>query len=149
MTEDISSWRTFLSRRGGGIYRFLVFSCISIGSLSIFSSLTIPKWNDYQEVRFSKWTERQVDYSTNMPVTAYYAGGSPRYLRSHEWDGFLDRIGRGDTLTVGIDYYALFPISRSFLPEGLVQKHVKDLLNGKVIYLRAYREGEYITWRKD
>lgn len=86
---------------------------------------TTKRWWFRKEVRFSDWRNvPSVDYSTNALVTQWYSGKPTKYFRQEEIQGFVNRLNSGDTLTLGIDYYAIFPVSKIWL----------DKLNPKIFY---------------
>jgi hypothetical protein len=64
----------------------------------------------------SDWSKVKVelDYATNILPYYRYTGRWAKYLRREEYKGFIDRIEAGDTLTIGMDYYALTNISRIY-----------------------------------
>lgn len=46
-------------------------------------------------------------------------------------DSLEARLGRGESVTVGVDYYALH-LSRSLLPEEFIQRFGSQLMSGVV-----------------
>jgi len=97
---------------------------------------------------FSDWRGATDDWSTNSPVTAYYSGKTCRYLRSHEINNIIDLLDKGDTLKVGIDYYAMFPISALYVPQEILRDFGKQLLAGKVFHFEIYKQGNAVAWRQ-
>lgn len=99
------------------------------------------------EVDFSDWRGiGKVDYSTNMIVDQWYNGKGSKYYRYESMKEINDRLDRGDTLTIGIDYYGLFPISSQFIPRPLLERYGIDLMNGKVIIASVVRSGKNEMW---
>ena len=141
MTEGIGKLRTFWYRRGGGISRFLAV-CFIVASIYHLPQKT----GNYGEVIFSEWRGVSgVDYSTNAPVTDYYSHCNPRYTRQAEWEGFIQRLSGGDTLTIGLDYYALTGISSWWFPEQILIRHFRELSYGRIVIVRSYlRNGKII-----
>ena len=98
-----------------------------------------------QEVMFSDWRNVKVDYSTNAVVDWRYNGKGSKYLRSEFIPEISKRLEKGDTLTFGIDYYGL-SISSPFIPTPLLQKYGNDIMNGKVITVKVYRNKNIDYW---
>jgi hypothetical protein len=97
-----------------------------------------------QEVFFSDWRDTgEFDFSTNAVVTWFYSGKLPIYLRQENNGLYESMLDSGDTITVGIDYYA-FNMSRMFFTDTFFRQFGKDLANGKVIRLRLWKEGAEI-----
>lgn len=109
--------------------------CLTIAILSLPSSYALePRRWFSKEVAFSDWRNvPQVQYSSNAVVANYYSGGRSKYLRQENLAEIQGRLGRGDTLTVGLDYYALFPIT---LPLPLAPEVQQYLANGGVVIVR-------------
>ena len=64
----------------------------------------------------SDWRNvRSVDYSTNALVSQWYSGVPTKYFRQPEMESFVKRMNERDTVTLGIDYYGLFNISKIWL----------------------------------
>jgi hypothetical protein len=97
-------------------------------------------WNS--EVFFSDWREAGiVDYSTNAIVSQWYSKKPTKYLREENIQEVLDKLNNGDTLIIGLDYYALFNISR----ESLMKINPKiytdiyyDMLQGNVAVVKIW-----------
>ena len=51
-----------------------------------------------------------------------------------------------DTVTVGLDYYALTGISARFVPEGVLKSEYYNLSSGRVVIYRAVLEGDKIRF---
>jgi len=70
----------------------------------------------FGESRLSDWSKVKVelDYATNILPYHRYTGRWAEYLRREEYKGFIDRIEAGDTLRIGMDYYALTNMSRVY-----------------------------------
>ena len=98
-----------------------------------------------QEVMFSDWRNVKVDYSTNAIVDWRYNGKGSKYLRLEFIPEISKRLEKGDTLTIGIDYYGL-SISSPFIPTPLLQKYGNDIMNGKVITVKVYRNKNIDNW---
>lgn len=70
----------------------------------------------------------------NMYVNSY----RPDYMRN-----FVKDITARDSLTIGIDYYAL-NVSSQYIPPEILKEYVNELINGKVLVLKAYKQGDNI-----
>jgi hypothetical protein len=95
---------------------------------------------------FSDWRRKPMaDYATNVAPCDYYTGSKSTSMRKEQYDGYFTRIGAGDTLVVGVDYYALHMSSMYFPPE-LLKKMEGGLIGGRVYYFRVYREEDMIVY---
>jgi len=91
------------------------------------------------EVNFSDWRNvPSVDYSTNAIVTDWYSGGHSKYIRAENIEEITRRVNAGERIVLGLDYYALFPISAFF---ELDEKAVSELRSGGVIVLTINQGG--------
>jgi len=92
------------------------------------------KWYS-QEVIFSDWRGiPAVDYSTNVPVSIWYSGHSPKYLRAANLQQFL---AEPDTVTLGIDYYALTPVSGKIASGFHFQWETDSIKKGGVLVAKS------------
>lgn len=92
------------------------------------------------EVFFSDWRNvGRVDYSTNAVVSWYYSGVLPQYLRTDNYNDFMARIDRGETLKIGVDYYAFYNVSSRFFTEQFYIDHSDKLRQGNVIVLKVHK----------
>ena len=92
------------------------------------------KWYS-QEVRFSDWRGiPAVDYATNAPLSTWYSGHSAKYLRAENLQQFL---AEPDTVTLGIDYYALTPVSGKFASGFHFQWESDSLKKGGVLIAKS------------
>lgn len=88
---------------------------------------------------------QSVDYSTNALVTEWYSGTSTKYFRQAEMQGFVDRLNKGDTIMLGIDYYALFSISKIWLDKlnpQIFNDVYYDVSNGRAVVLKVWWNGK-------
>lgn len=99
-----------------------------------------------QEVMFSDWRNVKCDYSTNAIVDWWYNGKGSQYFRQENMQQVFAQLQKGDTLTIGIDYYGL-SISSPFIPVEILQRYANDLVGGKVITARIYRVGKTDYWK--
>lgn len=56
-------------------------------------------------------------------------------------EGFIERLKKGDTITLGIDYYALFPISKNLLDAldtELFFRVYNEIIKGEVVVLEIW-----------
>lgn len=89
----------------------------------------------------------RVDFSTNAVVTKWYSGGEmPKYFRQENIKEFYNKINRGDTIRLALDYYALFPISGQFLSKQFIRKYYSRLLDGFVIRLKVFKRENQILF---
>jgi len=65
-------------------------------------------------------------------VVCNYYGGKSRWLRRKSHEEILQRLRAGETLIFGIDYYALTPISRPFVPNEIFRKAYPVISRGGV-----------------
>jgi hypothetical protein len=87
--------------------KYLFFVAIGYCFIADFD-LKEGEWYS-QEVKFSDWRGiPAVDYSTNVPLSTWYSGHPAKYFRAENLQQFL---AEPDTVTLGIDFYILTPIS--------------------------------------
>jgi len=92
------------------------------------------------EVFFSDWRNAgYVDYSTNAVVSWYYSGSLPEYLRTANYDKFIASINNGDTLKIGVDYYAFYGVSRKFFTDQFFADYGDRLRRGEVITIKVHK----------
>jgi len=109
-------------RKGYGTYPVLaLFFILAVCSMGLI--------NAQGYAQFSDWRNVKVDYATNKYVANFY-GSQSEYFRPAQMPGFIDRLNRGDTLRVGLDYYAL-NVSAGCVPGPILQRHTKELSIGK------------------
>jgi hypothetical protein len=142
---------------------FMAAFYMSIGSLLLSFVKTIPDiYNGWdiawyrKEVRFSDWRNvGEVDFATNAVPSYFYTGICPKYLRQENIREFIDRINKGDTLRLGIDYYANFPISRGFVEAIAPELYSDTQYRSSILYwwrdkgvyrLKVWRENNFIRW---
>lgn len=84
-----------------------------------------------------------MDYSTNPIVSKFYSGGEPKAFRP----GFEAEILKDgqDTITLGLDYYAL-NISSHLIPMELLQSIAPTLASGGVVLCRAVTDSNSIRF---
>ena len=108
------------------------------------SELSAHRWYS-QEVIFSDWRGiPPVDYSTNVPLSNWYSGHPAKYFRQENLQQF---IGEPDTVTLGIDYYAFYPISCNLAASFVAKWEVDTLLNGGVLVAKSIH-GKFILHEK-
>ena len=113
--------------------KFLFVVAIAYCLIADFG-LSARKWYS-QEVVFSDWRGiPPVDYSTNVPVSTWYSGHSSKYLRAENLQQFL---AEPDTVTLGIDYYALTPVSGKFASGFHFQWESDSLKRGGVLVAKS------------
>jgi hypothetical protein len=119
--------------KGYGIFLWLV--CFFIWFLLIQTD-----YKGYAHT-FSDWSNPvKCDFVTNLPVYKYYSGIEAKWFR----------VGKIDTLpnefVVGVDYYALYPMSGNLLPKDLMIQISDELKNGRVYYFKIK---DNMIYRKD
>ena len=124
-----------------------VFFIVAIAYCLIADSgLSAYSWYS-QEVIFSDWRGiPPVDYSTNAPVSTWYSGHSAKYLRDENLERFL---AEPDTVTLGIDYYALTALSVNLASGFHFQWMFDSLKNGGVIVARSIHGKLIIEGKKN
>jgi hypothetical protein len=102
----------------------------------LFADLNLGPFKWYsQEVIFSDWRGiPPVDYSTNAPVSTWYSGHSPKYLRPENLERF---IAEPDTVTLGIDYYGLTQVSVNLASSFHSQLVIDSLIHGGVLVAKS------------
>lgn len=97
-----------------------------------------------QEVRFSDWRNcGEFDFSTNAPVTWFYERNArPLYLRQENDKEYFGRLNKGETLRVGVDYYANFPISKKYFPPQFFNANTYSRLlwGEQIIKLKVWKQ---------
>ena len=100
------------------------------------------------EVTFSNWRNaKQVEYSTNKIVTDWYSTyskGQSKYYRYANMKEIQTRLMKGDTITVGLDYYALTPISAQYFDENFLYQNYYRLAGGEVITVKMWAQNNMI-----
>ncbi len=96
--------------------------------------------------QFSDWSNVRVDYATNKYVANFY-GSHAEYYRPAQMPGFIARLNRGDTLRVGLDYYAL-SVSSQIVPQEILMRFHSELATGRVLVFKVYASGGRMRWTK-
>lgn len=134
-------------------YRYWHFVFIFLCTWCLFSSVGIPDSFPQRENRgwwmgyamFSDWRGvGPVDFATNYPLALHYSGHTPISLRPGCEDSLRAKLNRGDTITIGADYYALNMSSGYFPVEWLEEAQVR-LSEGKVFRVRMWLDGAMLT----
>jgi hypothetical protein len=98
-----------------------------------------------KEVRFSDWRNaKKVEYSTNAIVTNWYSGGQSKYLRGEQQKEIQTKINNGDTVTIGLDFNALAPISRMYFTDKYLASVYDRLYNEEVITIKIWGKNDII-----
>ncbi len=88
------------------------------------------------EVEFSDWRGiPPVDYSSNAPVSTWYSGHPAKYFRVDYKNQF---IAEPETVTVGMDYYALYSNGLVVAPLFHSRLETDRIHKGGVIVSRFY-----------
>ncbi len=137
MRGGIGILKRLFTQVGGFISPVLYFCFILGGFLSLLNSIEIPQTASFCECTLARWNiKTPLDYSTNIVPYFRYSSRWADYCRAPQWNGFIQKLRHGDTLMVGIDYYALTPLSSSYFPRRFLYDYHENLLNGEVIILR-------------
>lgn len=138
------------------MYRYSWLFYTSMILFSLFSYGYDLSWYK-QEVSFSNFRDKgRFDYSTNAVVSNYYCRLNGEkddavYLRKENLRGFVNRLVAGDTLKVGIDYYALtgigIKITIHFFGDKFVKKYFNRLNEGGVVRLKVWAN-DYLYYQE-
>ena len=144
MPEGIGRLSKFFNLVGGSMSLLLRLCYISLIIYCLFSIEGLlnnqPAWYR-NEVAFSDWRNvKKVDFSTNAVVANWYSGGNSQYLRQAQMKDVMAKLNRGDTITIGLDYYALRPISSPFFEKNFLMANYLRLDNGEVITIRMWKK---------
>jgi len=74
-------------------------------------------------------------------VSNWYAETQAKYFRQNEMQGVADRLSKGDTITLGIDYYGLFSISKvwlDWLDPKIFNEVGQEIYDGKVVVIKVW-----------
>jgi len=97
------------------------------------------------EVGFSDWRGiPPVDYSTNAQVSTWYSGHSTKYFRVDNLKQFL---AEPDTVTVGMDYYALYSNGLVVAPQFHSRSEI-DLINKGGVVVSKFFHGKLVIQKK-
>ena len=78
-------------------------------------------------------------------MSQWYSGTHTKYFRQNEMVGFIDKLNKGDTITLGIDYYALFSISKFWLDKlnpQIFNDVVEEIYFGGVVVIKIWWDGK-------
>ena len=78
-------------------------------------------------------------------VSQWYSGTLTKYFRQNEMQGFINKLNEGDTITLGIDYYALFSISKIWLDKlnpKIFNDVAREVYNGDVVVIKLWWDGK-------
>ena len=127
------------------MYHFWRISFITLILFSLISDIDIARGKPKWEVMFSDWTKVSCDYSTNAVVHWWYNGKTSKYYRQESAKEINGRLSKGDTIIIGLDYYALFGVSL-FVPPKIKQDNYSKLMEGKVITYRTFEKDTLWYW---
>lgn len=136
------------------MFRFYRFSCIVASIFFLVCSLEIPtcekgklpSWYS-EHVWFSDWRGKPApDCATNVAVCLYYTHFTGGGMRMADREKIRSRLLQGDTLLVAVDYYALFPLSSFFFPDGLLAHYRQRLYEGEVLYFTVRMENGRVVY---
>jgi hypothetical protein len=136
MQEDIGTFKRFFIQQGGGICRLLLGCYIVLSFISIFASYALIERNRYGEAVLSNWRlakDFKLDYSTNIVCYYQYSGRWCDIMRIDNYEDFKTRLQRGDTLLIGLDYYALMGISSYYFDPQWLRMYSEHLIEGNVM----------------
>lgn len=96
--------------------------------------------------RFADWRNApSCDFTTNGAVYEWYTGKKAGSFRPVEIKPFFDSLATGDTVLVGLDYYAM-NISSGITPEGIRTAYGAYLWNGGVIVVAVTGNDSMLTF---
>jgi hypothetical protein len=110
--------------------------------------LTLKGFEGYAHTS-SDWRGVKCDFSTNKPVAKFYGNPNVDWYRVNKTDEFEKRIIKGDTVIVGIDYYALYYVAAPIIPQEVLAYRQKDLLNGKVFTYKVWLDKDRIVFSEN
>ena len=100
------------------------------------------------EVAFSDWRNVKCDYSTNAVVNWYYNGKGSKYYRDKQIKEIRERLLKGDTLVIAIDYYGV-TYSKNIVPKTILEQNVYALQRGYIIRFRVTAiDSLYQRWER-
>jgi len=101
------------------------------------------------EVSFSDWRNvKKVEYSTNVVVTDWYSGGHSKYLRAENQKEIFEKLKNGDTITAGLDYYAVTPASVQFLDNYFLARVFHRIDKGEVITVKMWGDNSLLITKE-
>ena len=123
---------------------FLLVACCCIVLI-----LTLTDYKGYAHT-VSDWSGVKCDYATNAHVANYYGNKSRNYriTRADYMEKFVADLRDKKSLTVGIDYYALYGVCRGIIPPSIIQKHGRELQAGKVFVFQVTLNNNAMEWRE-
>jgi len=125
----------------------------------IFALSTLTGWQGYNFLQ-SDWSKiSDIDYATNKTAANYYDGGVEWY-RFGSFKYFVQykennvkyyvpveinkKLKKGETVRIGVDYYAMMPISAELLPASVRRL---DYWHGQVYVFTLEKHGKSIYWK--
>lgn len=142
-------------RKDFGLSRLLLFVFIALNTYFLFCSLKLQTetaerhiWNDNFWF-YSDWRGvADVEYATNPTAYRYYKGKTATLFRNQAFKQFNDRLRKGESLVVALDYYATMP-GACKLPDELLDVYGERLILGEVICFRVKDGGNDFThWQE-
>ena len=129
------NWGTYLAPWGKKIAALCFIALIGF-FITTDLNLQCTKWYSH-EVVFSDWRNKgPFDYTTNVVCSHWYCPeDTSKYFRKENTEEVFNRIKNGDTLRIGVDYYALFDISIQLQP-AFLYKYASELKEGKVLKVK-------------
>jgi hypothetical protein len=102
----------------------------------MFVVFDLPQKNRYGEAILSNWRlakDFKLDYSTNIVCYHQYSGRWCDIMRLDNLQDFQARLQHGDTLLIGLDYYALMGISSYYFDPQWLRMYSEHLIEGNVM----------------
>jgi len=120
------------------------FYMIVIVFMIMIYAITQNSYTGY--AKFSDWRGKQCDFATNKIVHNYYNDAPSLWFRSNkteDWGVFKKAIEKGETVRVGLDYYALTGVCNGIIPKKILESPevYYKLTRGEVIVLKMMSYG--------
>ena len=122
-----------------------LFAAVIIVSLMFMPANKYQQWYS-AETGYSDWRGHPAYmFSTNAHVNAWYSGGHCFELKEKFMPLLVKKYNSGETITLGLDYYALREnYYREVIPNNITAAYKKELSEGKVIGIALNKNG---WWR--
>ena len=103
---------------------------------TISGYLHLADWRDVPEC----------DYSSNHIVADYYSKENSEYFRTFNLGTIKERLAKGDTLRIGIDYYGLYGLVP--LPDQVRREIAGEIDRGKIVIYDICVLDKVMYWRR-
>jgi hypothetical protein len=122
--------------------RLALFTIIIIVSLTFIPANKYQQWYS-AETGYSDWRGHPAYmFSTNAHLNAWYSGGYCLELKEKFMPLLKNKFNNGETITLGLDYYALRDnYYQEVIPKDIIKHFKNELLGGKVIGVAINKKG--------